>query len=390
MKDVEKLLIKYLKSSLDKSFAVVDEVSPFQMEEVIKESIMQSVLTNISEVIPNEFQKKYSLQILNLYMNNVAVINHHFVVGKLLDINNIDYCVLKGFSSAMYYENPEKRVMGDIDILVNYSDVEKVDKILIKEGYTKSVKNYKHDFHSNYKKGKFVVEIHHLIGNVTENSMDLSELTKEILKFSRVVQCDYGEIRVPSPFYHIVIMLFHLYRHYLSSGIGLRHILDWTVFISSEDFQKTQYLFWEKCSEWKLSKFSKTLCQISVMYFGAPTYKEYGTIDNELCNLVMDEIFMKGNFGVKGADRFTGLFLEKKLDSDKSGFSNFYSILKNVVYRRFKHARHNKIVFFCGMIFLPLRFLFNMILGKREALNIFSLYKKSKVKKNNNKKLSDN
>ena len=389
MNDIEKNLIKLLRSTLDESYTANSEIPLSEMDEIINESIFQSVLTNISDIIPEIYQQKYSSKILNAYLNNVAVINHHFIIGNLLEKNNINYCVLKGFSSAMYYENPEKRMMGDIDILVNSDDVEKVDKLLIDDGYTKVVDETEHDFHSGYIKNGMLVEIHHLISNIAEVEIDLYAMTSEILNSCRFVQCEYGKIRIPNPFYHIVIMLFHLYRHFLSSGTGLRHIIDWAVFISSEDFNKIQSLFWEKCSQWKLLKFAKTLCQISVVYFGVPDKKEYGKTDNELCNIIINEILSKGNFGIKSDERFSGLFVEKRLDGNKSGLSNFYLILKNAVYKHYGQAKHNKIVFVYGMVFFPLRYLFRMIVGKRPKVNIFSLYKTSRKKQKKNRKLSD-
>ncbi len=136
---------------------------------------------------------------------------------------NIECIFLKGAHLAFeVYEDPAMRPMGDIDILVMEKDIEKFCNLMSELGYTK-----KHLHKSKeYEKAKskfshispythynlFPVELHLTI-LWTFNKHKYKNITCELWKNSRCIYAEDVKIRVLSPEYTIIYLIFHIIKH---------------------------------------------------------------------------------------------------------------------------------------------------------------------------------
>ena len=86
------------------------------------------------------------------YLESICKINHdrNFQILKQIKIisatfnkNNINHVFLKGAAMLLYepFNSVSERMIGDIDILVSISQINKAREILIKSGYNEEVRN---------------------------------------------------------------------------------------------------------------------------------------------------------------------------------------------------------------------------------------------------------
>ena len=80
------------------------------------------------------FHKWFFLATANL-KSNINIINEQERLIALLNDNDIPYVILKGLSSAAYYKDGGIRRLGDIDFLVDNTNVEKTKELLVASGY---------------------------------------------------------------------------------------------------------------------------------------------------------------------------------------------------------------------------------------------------------------
>lgn len=145
--------------------------------------------------------------------------------------------ILKGLTNNMLYPNPFSRTPGDIDIWVGGGKEKVLD--FIRENGLEGTVSY-HHFHTD---GSFVgfpdvpVEIHFRPSSGNYNP----RTNKKIQKFLEAEISFVGEEELPtggkiyftSPFFKAVMELSHIQRHFVSGGIGLRHILDYALLLYS-------------------------------------------------------------------------------------------------------------------------------------------------------------
>lgn len=131
-------------------------------------------------------------------------------------------CIIKGISVAHYYPNPERRQFGDIDLWVDGR----------RKDVMKWLKKYpiEHSVWHNVGVAIFKdvpVEIHFHPGwlyNPIRN-IRLQKWFNE--KIEHFFYTDSGlSITTPSNTFNAVYSLLHSFRHLMSEGIGMRHIVD--------------------------------------------------------------------------------------------------------------------------------------------------------------------
>lgn len=114
--------------------------------------------------------KKFEKEFYNSVARNLQVGYNHTEIADLLSKNNIKYVFIKGVASASYYKDPTLRTMGDVDVLINRRDTEKVHTLLQTLGYTTNEDIFKENGHIGYKrenKGAVsVCEVHFTLNGI--------------------------------------------------------------------------------------------------------------------------------------------------------------------------------------------------------------------------------
>lgn len=220
-------------------------------------------------------------------------------VLALLNNKNIPYVIIKGTAAGIYYPNPRLRCAGDIDILVKREDFKRTAKHLEENGYKLLGDLSKVSHHNEYLKNGEIIELHRWLGGFSESDDKVISLFEKGIDNKIVGQINgYSFHRLPM-IMNGLVLLFHFKQH-IRTGIGLRHILDWMLFV----YQEINDEEWKELSkildDLKLKKLAITLTAICQKYLGLNRdYPWCYTAEEDLCDDLMRYIMNRGNFGNK-------------------------------------------------------------------------------------------
>lgn len=197
-----------------------------------------------------------------------------------------------------------------------------------------------------------------------------------------IVNDGFSSYRIPSSFHHGFILLLHLQSHLLAEGVGLRHLCDWALFVNSFSNQAFQDIFETKLKKIGLWRLAQVLSLVAVVYMGMP-YQVWMGDDKDAAEALLRDILYGGNFGRKDSQRaYEGLFISDKKNSrtSKKRISHVFSSLNRIVDIHWKIAKKIPIIYPLGWIFFSLRFLWRVLIGKRQ-MNLVDTYQKSGERK---------
>ena len=151
----------------------------------------------------------------------------------LLEEHGIRVAVLKGISAAEDYPHMEYRKSGDVDLLIDASDMDKTADLLSSLGFQKDEQQRALHHIAFNGPDQIEVEVHTLFAEPfdnTETNHKLRYYSKEAL--SHVVHREIEGISFPllDDTYQAFSLLMHMLQHYLRAGFGLKLLTDWSVF----------------------------------------------------------------------------------------------------------------------------------------------------------------
>jgi len=229
----------------------------------------------------------------NIKMNEIIAQQYAF-----FSKNGIYPVLLKGQSLAIYYENPLRRISGDIDWwFQSKKDFKKASELLIKHGihpkYTAGYSNIytwrgiEIDNHSK------LFDIHNPLCFSLLNSLKSSEKNNYI----KLDIC--GEkVLTLSPFLQILQVNTHILKHLLSFGIGIRQLCD--IAIIYQNYQgEMDGLYQNKIyKKLKIINWIYSLHDTLIKYIGInENYLPFETRKQQKTDWMMRDIYKSGNFG---------------------------------------------------------------------------------------------
>ena len=223
---------------------------------------------------------------------------------RLIQDANIPVAVIKGTASGIYYPAPYLRTYGDIDLLVHPEHYARAicalkDGEWVQEGDVGR-------FHTALNKNGFLVELHQCPPGLDE--VPEGEYIHQYL-LSGLKDIQPGLIRQPNcsfpmlPWKQNGLELIWHFREHLYNGIGLRHAIDWMMFVhgclDDEAFLEYEPVL-RKAGLLALAKAVARMCQL---YLGLDEGIAWcRDVDDALCADLMDFIIEQGNFGHKRID----------------------------------------------------------------------------------------
>ena len=207
----------------------------------------------------------------------------------------VPYVILKGTSAAKYYPNPKYRVLGDIDLMVSREDFPAACENLLDNGFSEiGIKDgIRQTRHREFRKNDIEVEVHQSFAH--KNDPAQAETLDEL-----ILQNINPSHELPD-LINGIVLIEHV-NHHMESGLGLRQIIDWMMYVDKclpdEKWPQFQVLA-EKTGNEMLCKVTTRMCEL---YLGLPERKWAGQADEAVCRKMMDYIVSSGNFGNKQAD----------------------------------------------------------------------------------------
>lgn len=284
---------------------------------------------------------------------------------QLMKQNYINMVILKGTAAAIYYPKPEVRSMGDIDFFVNPKDFQKACKIMIENGYRSVHEKQTSPHHIAFKKNKVTFEVHKSLSIIARNHVGnhqeyLQTFMENGLVLAEQKKIEHWEFPTFPRLQSGLVLLLHITQH-LKTGLGLRQILDWSMFVNQElddEIWKTE--FQPILQKIGLETMAITVTRMSQIYLGLTTEGITWCLsaDQKLCEKLLEYFMEKGNFGKKAAEKERGV---KVLSVDK----NLLEFLKKLQY----NGRNNWKLTEKYWILRPFAWIYQMCIYIQLALN---------------------
>ncbi len=253
---------------------------------------------NISET-PELIKNKWLFDVGRAICRNEKIRINGKYLDELLSENGLNYIILKGFASASYYQDPDKRMLGDLDFLVASEQRQEVEELLVKEGFNKSLEGHSH--HTLFQKEGADFEMHHRVAGIPDGKAGkvFSEFFADAL--SKFIDDGFHN---PLPEIHGAVILLHTIHHMTVDGLGLRHLCDFAYFVD----KTAKEPFWEE-KLLPLFKESGTLCFAAAITKTCAKYLKTACPDwaeavpDSLCDDIIFDIMSLGTFGRKNEER---------------------------------------------------------------------------------------
>ena len=300
MTEAEAVMINLMRAAL---FGVpVQNDHPNVDWDVVQENAEQQTVDGlIAKQVPQEAGKAWQ-QTAVYHLAHIAT----YLVAQQDLVNafeqaGIPMAIMKGAAVARYYPAPEDRSMGDIDFIVPQDRFQEACELMRACDYSgkweEIYENQELPRHVSFYKGIFTFELHH---HFSYSDLNIESFITEGLKHK-----EYGEIysyRFPilPRLANGLVLLAHM-RDHLKSGLGLRQVIDWMMFVNSElDNEFWENEFRDAAESVQMDILAITVTRMCQLYFGlSECYTWCSGADVELCHRLLELLLVSGNFGRK-------------------------------------------------------------------------------------------
>lgn len=246
-----------------------DIPSDTDWKEIVKIANTQGLIGMVTHVIGElsapdmvkEFLEAHRMKMVFKETNQDAL-----VAGILADFESrgIKAMPMKGYILKNLYPASEMREMVDVDILIDQSQYEDIKPIMQKNGFDFD-KESAHEY-VFIRLPAVAVELHKTI--VPNYNSELYEYYGDGWKLAKK-KAGYENIYELSKEDFYIYTVVHAAKHYIGSGIGMRHVVDmWVLKNAYMPDMNKEYLDVE-LEKLGLTKFNKMMCDLADVWFGS-------------------------------------------------------------------------------------------------------------------------
>lgn len=299
-----KMLTSLLRASLngeevDKS--VFESATPRDWQKVISIADKSSVTGLIYDALNDKQRGLIPAETLVDICNftRLAEKNHakqEKILGELtekFDKHGFEMVQLKGVGLSMSYPTPQHRHGGDIDIFVraknqadNSTTWDKINQILIGEGYDVTDYKNKRNKHSEFKYKGIQIENHNYFVNKKQikEAVKIDEYLCSVFNPQLQTLPHGTKILVPSKEFNAVFIPQHAFQHFIYSGINFHHLTDWGMHLKRHGFE-----FPNELKGTKFEQFTYAFTNLSNKFLGTnidvPKNEE---LESEILNMILN------------------------------------------------------------------------------------------------------
>ena len=237
------------------------------------------------------------------------------------------FCLLKGLGNGVNYPSPLLRNAGDLDLfLYRKGDYERSKKWIYDNGIeiTES-----HDMHYAFNKGGVLIENHQSITFFTSQKYEVlfKEWENRVIVNNNFTSIQIDDLRVQQlPIEMNAFFIFqHMFRHFVSGGVGFRQFCDWILFLSKYKDKIEPLSFTTLAKSYALLYPMQVFARGAVKYLGASEsiFPFEMIVDDIQTDWVIADIFQSGNFG----------FHRPGKDNRTKNLQNFWFYYKSILRR---------------------------------------------------------
>ena len=184
-------------------------------------------------------------------------------LSKTLSENGIDHLPVKGWYLRHLYEVPELRTFGDIDVLIQPEDRQRVHALMVSMGFSVQT-DWEPTY--TYRRGAEFYELHtNLMDASLDGRSDLPAYFADAWDHAQVVS---GRCFAPETEFHFLYTLCHLAKHLYAGGAGLRMYLDAALFLQKQGRELDPGVIRREMAALKLPEFLDTVLTCCESWFG--------------------------------------------------------------------------------------------------------------------------
>ena len=270
-------------------------------DQSVKQSLSGVMFSGFERTLENDVHKKPSIifEWIGVQQNTIAQnALQNKRAQQLYEIfrkGGFRSCVLKGQGTATYYDKPELRQCGDIDLWVEGNRDEIVKFVQSKGVHVESV-----DIKDStmYFFNDVMVEVHY-----RPNCMYNPWTDRKLQAFfHRQADGQFSAFDDKLGFAHttidfdLVYSLVHIYRHIFSEGIGLRQLVDYFYILKHSSSEQRKQAFETICS-FGMKNFAGGIMYILQNKFGMDSEYALCDVNKRHGEYLLNEIMIGGNFG---------------------------------------------------------------------------------------------
>lgn len=353
MKKTNLEFLSLLKSSLKNEKYDGEKIDFEDLVYIYKMSEIHHVVPMIYNAAYNEdffkecdanFQAMFKSSAFRYIFSQIQRTNHFLEVYKKLSEKNIKILVFKGIIFRNMYNNPDDRISSDEDILIKKEDYEKVKEFFLSEGFEFIDKGEECAYFS--KSTGLCIEVStSLFSHESKAYGHLNKLFEDVFEKSIKINIDKIDILTLSHEQHLIYIVFHNMKHFLTGGFGIRQVADFSKYIETYGEYINWEKFWSDLKDLNYDTFALNLIEISLKYLGFNndkiTYPGNITSFDELKNSqkyyinsesLINDILDAGVFGASTMDRKHTALMTLDAVEDKKKSNRLKAVFPNVNY----------------------------------------------------------
>lgn len=232
---------------------------------------------------------------------------------KAFTDNELYPIVMKGIiCRQMYGDLCDHRPSGDEDLLIRKEDFDKAKNILESQGYKMLKKEITPEVIANIQEITFInddnnmhIELHiNPMGKGNDICRRMNNYFMDVFEDSIDIECNGIKFRTMSHTKHFLFLIFHAFRHFTSSGFGIRHAMDILMYKKTYGDKLNEKYIDDALRDIKAEKFYSDLVHIGNKYLGwdikAPLEPKYP-------EALLEDMMQSGIFGNESKERITAL-----------------------------------------------------------------------------------
>lgn len=353
MKKTNLEFLSLLKSSLKNEKYDGEKIDFEDLVYIYKMSEIHHVVPMIYNAAYNEdffkecdanFQAMFKSSAFRYIFSQIQRTNHFLEVYKKLSEKNIKILVFKGIIFRNMYNNPDDRISSDEDILIKKEDYEKVKEFFLSEGFEFIDKGEECAYFS--KSTGLCIEVStSLFSHESKAYGHLNKLFEDVFEKSIKINIDKIDILTLSHEQHLIYIVFHNMKHFLTGGFGIRQVADFSKYIETYGEYINWEKFWSDLKDLNYDTFALNLIEISLKYLGFNndkiTYPDNITSFDELKNSqkyyinsesLINDILDAGVFGASTMDRKHTALMTLDAVEDKKKSNRLKAVFPNLNY----------------------------------------------------------
>ena len=288
----QRCLIELIKASL---FGVSPKIPEnVNWEYLFVAAKKQCLVPMVTASVPKDHRDEWitlSARVKAYFMQMIYAQNS---LVKLLTENSIPFIILKGTAASIYYPTPLLRTFGDIDFYVAEEHVDQVINLLKNNGYVFVAND---DRHYEFEKYGIDFELHYRFSCKHYN--DIEDILQKGLNDSVEYQINQNSFPGLPVCANGLVLLGHIMQHLKTSGIGLRQIIDWMMFVNKElDDYTWDNQFRAYAVEAGLDKLAITVTYMCKKWLGLSDKITWcSNADDEVADQLFIRVLDDGNLG---------------------------------------------------------------------------------------------